>query len=136
MEGYPTIKYEPIQKSHLTGIVNLCKAADSPSYTENSEKTWKVLTAPGAYTVVGLKGKEVVGFVQMQSDGIIQAHISVILVAQSYRRRGIGRRLVEEAFGRCGAKRVDVITDSADDFYRSFKHLYWSGYRVYPNLEA
>lgn len=136
MEGNPAIRYEPIQKNHLTGIIDLCRAEDWPSYTENSEKTWRVLTAPGVCTVVALEGEEVVGFVQMQGDGIIQAHISAILVTPIYQRRGIGTWLVKEPFRRCGGKRVDAITDSADDFYRSFKHQCWSGYRIYPNLEA
>lgn len=135
MEGYPSIRYELIQKNHLAGILDLCKAEDWPSYTEDSEKSWRVLTAPGVWTVVALKGEEVVGFIEMQSDGIIQAHISAIMVTPSYRGRGIGTRLVKEAFRRCGAKRVDIITDSADEFYRSFKHQCWSGYRIYPDLE-
>ncbi len=41
----------------------------------------------------------------------------------------------EEAFGRCGGKRVDLTTmNGADDFYRSFKHQRYSGYRIYPRI--
>jgi len=126
------IQYEPIEKRHLAGIINLCKTEGWTSYTEDHETSWRVLTAPGVCTVVAIEGKEVVGFVQTQSDGIIQAHISLIPVAKVCRRRGIGRRLVEEAFARCGGKRIDLITDEADDFYRSFTHKHWSGYRIYP----
>ena len=137
MKDAPMTQYEPIQKCHLAGIVNLCKTEDWPSYTENPGTTWRALTAPGVCTVVAFEGKEVVGFVQMQSDGVIQAHISVILVAQNYRRRGIGRRLVEEAFRRCGGKRVDLITmNGADDSYRSFKRQCCSGYRIYPQIQT
>jgi len=126
------IQYEPIEKWYLAGIINLCKAEAWTSYTENQETTWRVLTAPGVYTVVAIEGKQVVGFIQMQSDGIIQAHISLILVAKDCRRKGIGHRLVEEAFARCGGKRVDAITDDADNFYRSFAHKEWFGFRIHP----
>jgi len=65
------IQYEPIEKWHLAGIIELCKAEGFFSYTEERDTTWRVLTAPGVCTVVAIEGKEVVGFVQMQSDGII-----------------------------------------------------------------
>ena len=41
----------------------------------------------------------------------------------------------EAAFGRCGGKRGDLTTmNGADDFYRSFKHQRYSGYRIYPRI--
>ena len=95
------------------------------------EITWEALTAPGVCTVVSVEGDEVVGFAQMQSDGHIQAHLSLVLVAPRHRRKGIGRRLIAEAFVRSGAKRVDLVTEGADEFYRSFKHKELSGYRLY-----
>lgn len=62
------IQYEPIEKWHLAGIINLCKAEGWTSYMEDYETTWRVLTAPGVCTVAAIEGKEVVGFVQMQSE--------------------------------------------------------------------
>ena len=74
-----------------------------------------------------------VGFAQMQSDGLIQAHLSLIVVARGRRGQGIGRRLIEDAFARCGAKRVDLLsTEDADAFYRSFAHREHPGFRLYP----
>ena len=63
-----TIQYEPIEKWHLTGITNLCKNEGWKSYMEDHETTWRVLTAPGVCAIVAIIYKEVVGFVQMQSD--------------------------------------------------------------------
>jgi len=83
--------------------------------------------------MVAVEGDSILGFAQMQSDGYIQAHLSLVVVAPSHRRKEIGRKLVEEAFSRAGGKRVDLLTDTADDFYRSFKHQdHWHGYRIYP----
>ena len=116
------VGYEEIQRKHLNGIISLCQAEGYPSYIEDTDLTWQVLTAPGVTTSVAVDGDSVVGFIQMQSDGQIQAHLSLILVDPDHRRQGIGRRLVEDAFASTGGKRVDLITDSADDFFHSFQH--------------
>jgi hypothetical protein len=36
------------------------------------------------------------------------------------------------AFERLGVKRVDLITSTAQDFYRSLPHKERSGFRIYP----
>lgn len=126
------ILYEPIARLRLAGVIDLCKAEGWASYTEDVETTWKALVAPGVITIVAVEGEDVLGVAQMLTDGHIQAHLSLILVGPAHRRKGIAKRLVEEAFARSGAKRLDLVTDSADEFYRSFKHHEWSGYRIYP----
>ncbi|MBA7643456.1 hypothetical protein ES703_51182 [subsurface metagenome] len=127
-----SIKYNNIAKSHLAGIVELCQAENWPSYSQDPNLTWKALTAPGATTIVAVESERVVGFAQMQSYGLIQAHLSLIVVAQDYRRQGIGTRLVTEAFARGGGKRIDAVTEDAQDFYRFFEHKEWSGFRIHP----
>ena len=130
-----TIRYLPIEKPHLAGVIRLCKAEGWSSYTKDPETTWRVLTAPGVTTVVAVEGEEVVGFAQMQSDGAIQAHLSLILVAKDRRRRGLATRLVAEAFAKSGGSRIDVIADDTQEFYRSFVHKEWSGFRIHPERE-
>jgi ribosomal protein S18 acetylase RimI-like enzyme len=84
-------------------------------------------------TVVAEENGKAVGFTQMQSDGVVQAHLSLILVARDRRRQGIGTRLVSEAFARSGGKRVDLLTEDAQEFYRSFAHKEQPGFRIYPD---
>ena len=130
------IRYELISRDYLPGIISLCEVEGYESYTEDAELTWQVLTAPGVTTMVAVEGDTILGFAQMQSDGHIQAHLSLVVVATSHRRKGIGRKLVEKVFSRAGGKRVDLLTDTADDFYRSFKYQdHWHGYRIYPGYE-
>ncbi len=124
--------YLPIQRQHLPGIITLCEAERWPSFVDDPERAWRALTAPGVTTVVAVDGGRMVGFVQMQSDGEIQAHLSLILVAADRRRQGIATQLVQEAFRRSGAERVDVVTDVAPAFYRSFTGKEWHGFRIYP----
>ena len=129
------IKYIPIERRHLDGIIRLCEAEPWPSYIKDPGFTWRILTAPGVHTLVAEENEEVIGFVQMQTDGGIQAHLSLILIARNRRREGIGSRLICEAFARSGAERVDLITEDAPDFYRSFAHKEWYGFRIYPQYD-
>ena len=132
-ERYAMIKYEPISRESLPGVIGLLKPEGWASYTADADLTWKALTAPGVHTVVALDGERVVGVAQMLSDGQIASFLSIIIVHADYRRQGIGRRLIREAFTRTGAKRgVDLVTDSADAFYRSFAHREFRGFRIYP----
>ena len=66
----------------------------------------------------------------MQSDGAIQAHISLLLVAADRRGRGVGTQLVRHAFKLSGAQRVDVTTEDAQSFYRSFAHKERTGFQI------
>jgi len=73
----------------------------------------------------------VIGFAQTLTDGAMQTYLALLLVVESARRRGVGRRLLGEALARSEAKRLDVLAerDSAG-FYGSFPHHEWLGYRI------
>jgi ribosomal protein S18 acetylase RimI-like enzyme len=52
---------------------------------------------------------------------------------EQWRRRGIGKRLVEEAFAQVGAERMDLISsDESLNFYGSLNHKEQVGFRIYP----
>jgi len=121
-----------IRREHLAGVIELFREERWPAFADDPEATWRAMTAPGVTTMVAVDGERVVGVAQMLSDGQIQAHLSVIVVAEGYRRRGIGSRLIREAFARCGAQRVDLSTDGPSAFYESFPHRRLTSYRIYP----
>ena len=89
-----------------------------PSYARDPARTCAALRAPGVTSFVALDDDAVVGIVQVQSDGAIQAHLSTLVVARSHRRRGIGRALLAEALRAAGGERMDLLS-IADDFYAS-----------------
>ncbi|ADB31673.1 GCN5-related N-acetyltransferase [Kribbella flavida DSM 17836] len=120
------------ERSHLPGVQAICAAEDWPSLSENTERAHAVLTAPGVTTVVAVEHDEVVGFAYLQSDGHIQAHLSMLAVRADHRRRGIGRALLEYAAPLTGALRIDLVTDTAGDFYKSLPHRTYQGFRIYP----
>ncbi len=127
------VDYVPIAREHLDGVIRLCEIEQYPSYIQDAERTWRALTAPGVCTVVAVQNNRVVGFAQMQSDGLIQAHLTLIVVDRDLRRRGIGAQLVRAAFVRSGGQRVDLLSpEGADAFYRSFEHQEFPGFRIYP----
>ena len=128
------IEYRPINRGDIPGIVDLCRAEPWPSYVKDTDLTWQVLAAPGVTTVVAVDSGQVVGFTQLQSDGAIQAHLSLILVAAPKRGQGIGTQLVRQAFRLSGAERIDVVTEDAQGFYRSFAHKEWTGFRIHPQF--
>ncbi|MEV8379112.1 GNAT family N-acetyltransferase [Kribbella sp. NPDC056861] len=120
------------EQTHLAGVLALCEAEEWPTFPADPARAHAVLTAPGVTAVVALDGDLVTGFAYLQSDGHIQAHLSLMAVHRSYRRQGIGRQLLEYAVPLTGAQRVDLVTDTAQDFYASFDHRTNSGFRIYP----
>lgn len=127
------MEYRPIQRRDLDGVLEICRTEGWLSYTTDPEIAWRAFTAPGVVTIVAVDGDGgVAGFAQVQTDGVIQAHLSLIAVAKEYRRRGVGRRLLQEAFAASGAKRLDLVTGTAKRFYESLPHRRLSGFRLYP----
>jgi len=128
-----TLELTAFEPSHLEGLVRLCAAEGWESYSD-SGAVLRALTASGSIVVVATdKDKGPVGFVQLQTDGHIHAHLSSIVVSPSYRRRGLGHRLIEAGFQRSGARYLDLVsTEGADAFYRSFEHKAFPGFRIYP----
>jgi predicted N-acetyltransferase YhbS len=75
---------------------------------------------------------EVVGFAQVFADGVFQAHLGLLAVDERWQRKGVGQGLVDEAFARVGARRMDLIaSDESLHFYRSFEHREQAGFRIY-----
>jgi ribosomal protein S18 acetylase RimI-like enzyme len=132
MPSGEAITYEPFAESHLDGVVALCRELSWPSYTDRSNAL-RALSAPGAVTWVAVNGTAVVGLAHLLTDGLIQAHLSLIGVLPAYRRQGLARKLVREVFRSSGAKWLDLVAEpGSEEFYRSFVREERSGFRIYP----
>jgi len=116
----------------LAGILRLCKLEKWPSFLEDPARANRALTAPGVTTMVAEEHTIIAGFAQLQSDGEIQAHLSLIAVDPTYRRRGVARSLIVAALNHAGGRRVDLVTDSAEHFYENLPHARMPGFRLYP----
>jgi len=120
-------------EAHLSGVVGICRSLEWDNFRHDPDLTRRSLTAPGVTTLVAVAGDEVVGFAQIYGDGVIQAHLGLLAVDEKWRRGGIGRGLIKEAFARVGVGRMDLIaSDESLDFYRSLRHREQAGFRIYP----
>jgi ribosomal protein S18 acetylase RimI-like enzyme len=104
------ISIEPFSHAHLDGVIELVSAEGWSEYSKDAERTRGALTAPGVTTLVATAGGRVVGAIQVQSDGLIQAHISMLLIDQDSRGAGLGSRLLREGLERAGGLRLDIRT--------------------------
>jgi len=129
----------PYERAHLDTILAIAEGAEfSSTFTADPERAHRALSAPGAVGLVALESGEPIGFSHTVTDGAFQAYLPLLLVAPGARGRGVGRALVDETIGRCGAIRLDLIsTEDAEPFYRGFDHGgRWPGYRLYPGGPA
>ena len=104
------ISIEPFTQAHLDGLIALVAAEGWTEYTDDVERTHRALTSPGVTTLVAIAGGHLVGAIQVQSDGLIQAHVSMLLIARNSRGVGLGSRLLRHGFERAGGLQLDVRT--------------------------
>lgn len=123
------------QPGDLDGVIALCAAEGWPSFPEDPARALRALTAPGVTTVVADEAGRVVGFAQLLSDGEIQAHLSLIAVHPDARRQGLARELLRYALAIAGGLRIDLVTDTAPEFYAALPHRRFEGFRVWPQID-
>jgi GNAT superfamily N-acetyltransferase len=58
--------------------------------------------------------------------------LSLIAVAPEHRRQGVARDLVVHALQEAGGLRIDLVTDTAEEFYSALPHFRLGGYRLFP----
>ena len=74
------VSIQPFTPAHLDALIALVAAEGWTEYTDDAERTHRALSAPGVTTLVALADGRVVGVIQVQSDGAIQAHVSMLLI--------------------------------------------------------
>ena len=122
-------------REHLDGVIGLVDEAGWETYSEDPERTHRALASPGSTTLVALEDGRVAGFVQLQSDGEIQAHLSALLVGEDWRGRGLARTLLRESLERAGGMRIDIVS-ATEDFYRRLGADERPGFRLrLPDLK-
>jgi GNAT superfamily N-acetyltransferase len=102
------VSIEPFTRAHVAGLIALVAAEGWTEYSEDVERTHRALTAPGVTTLVAIAGGHVVGAIHVQSDGLVQAHVSMLLIDRTSRGAGLGSRLLRQGLDRAGGLQLDV----------------------------
>ena len=123
------VSIEPYAHAHLDGLIALVAAAGWTEYTEDAARTHRALTAPGVTTLVALADSRVVGAIQVQSDGVVQAHASMLLIDPDLRGHRLGSRLLSEGLGHAGGLWLDIRTRT-EGYYERLGASRSLGYRL------
>ena len=127
--GITQVKIEPFAHAHLDGLIALLAAEGWTEYAEDPERTFRALSAPGVTTLVALADGRIVGAIQVQSDGVIQAHVSMLLIDREWRGRRLGSRLLREGLERAGGLWLDIRTRT-EGYYERLGASRSLGYRL------
>jgi GNAT superfamily N-acetyltransferase len=104
------VSIEPFAQAHLDGLITLVAAEGWTEYTDDADRTYRALTAPGVTTLVAIVGRRVIGAIQLQSDGAIQAHVSMLLIDRNWRGAQLGSTLLRDGLERAGGLQLDIRT--------------------------
>lgn len=104
------VSIQSFEQAHLDGLIALVAAEGWTEYTDDAERTYRALSARGVTTLVALADGRVVGAIQVQSDGVIQAHVSMLLIDHEWRGRRLGTRLLRDGLERAGGLWLDIRT--------------------------
>ncbi|WP_181407700.1 GNAT family N-acetyltransferase [Nocardioides sambongensis] len=129
-----TVDLRPFEPADAAHVARLAGRVGWPSLTD-PELVRRICTSPGATSYSAVAGDRVVGWAQALGDGVLQSHLSFLVVDPDHRRHGIGRLLVMATFQATGTKRMDLITEAGEGFYARFAHHAMHGYRLYPGAD-
>lgn len=98
MKRLPRMDIRPIRPAEIEAARHLLLAGGWDRKVSHAAE-FAELVRRSQLALVAVEGDEVVGFIRALTDGLTNGYISMVVVAEAHRGRGIGRALVQAVMG-------------------------------------
>jgi ribosomal protein S18 acetylase RimI-like enzyme len=117
-EETPTLMFN-VRDDHDVDLDALARLRERCEFTAKSREFLAALIAGSRWIVHAYDSEHLIGFARVISDGVTSAYVSSVMVDAEYRRRGVGRAMIELLMrGRESIKFVLHTQRDAAAFYR------------------